>query len=304
MFKLFSVFLVAWVVFGQDKLSLQERTQKLQKNAEISRVFKASLDLVKDPESELAPLWKLYGPQMEVLRQDFAGSRSFVRGEIENEQVLSGLIAALQLSLIRVRSLSFQGQWPQVEKEFAAWFLFAADFPYEESSLVGLRAAGVIRSLLLDELEGLQRKFGPQMAQNSSFGRWFQGVRAPWPLDRILISESKRLLKPEMMVVAEAAAQAYQLNPYQTIERSLQKVKGGQSEAALVLKKMWRSEDIQLMKTEVNRIGKMKVRLAKAEFEYQHKRPPRGIEELVQVHLLGQIPIDYFSGKPLDLTSL
>jgi hypothetical protein len=63
------------------------------------------------------------------------------------------MMTFLQLSLLEVRRQAFKKNWAMVQKHCASWFLFAADFPYEESSLVGLRISGVVRSLILDELE-------------------------------------------------------------------------------------------------------------------------------------------------------
>lgn len=288
-----------------DRISLQKKLSALQKTEVIASLYKDSGELAKEPAGkELGAVLKANGPLLEGLAKDFQESSSFVRGEIEDEKTLGQLMTALQLSMLRARSFSFQSKWPEVQKEFANWFLFAADFPYEESSLVGLRTSGVIRSLLLDDLEKIQKKFSSEMAKDPGLRKWFLQVRAPWPVDRILVSEAKRLLKPPMMSVAEAAARAFQKNPYQTSEKALEKVKGGQSEAAQLLKQIWREQDIQLMKTEINRIGQLKIRFAQAEFELKNKKTAQSVQELVDAQFLDQVPIDYFTGKPLDLTSL
>lgn len=300
----FSVFLLAplWA-FGAGQLSLDKLTGKIQKSSEIADLYKNSGSLKEDPTPKLKPLFKSNQKTLQKLEKEFSQSSSFIRGEIENEKVLSNLMTLLQLSLLNVRSHSFHGNWSQVEKEFSNWFLFAADFPYEESSLVGLRTAGVIRSLLLDDLERIQLKFSKEIAADSAIRKWFLQVRAPWPVDRVMISEAKRLLKPPLMQVATAAAKAYQKNPYQPTREALKRVKGGESREADVLKEMWRETDIQLMKTEMNRIGKLKIHLAKAEYEHQNKKSPKTVQDLLNAGLLETAPIDYFSGKPLDLTS-
>ncbi len=304
MLSLFIGTLLSLSAWGGDKISLQERTAKIQKTEEIRELYKSSAELGADPGKAFQGLFKSNKASWDVLKKDFLTSGSFVRGEIEDEKTLNQLMAYLQLSMVKVRSSSFQGQWSDVREEFSAWLLFAADFPYEESSLVGLRTSGVIRSLILDEIERIQKKFAAEIAKDSQFRKWFLGVRAPWPVDRILVSEARRLLKPPMVAVANSAALAYQKNPYQSVEKSLARVKGGQSEESKLLKQIWRDEDIQLMKTEINRIGKLKVRLALAEYEVRHQKPAQSIQVLVQEQLLDQVPVDYFSGKPMDLTSL
>ncbi len=295
---------LAFVAQSEDKLSLRTLIQSIQKTEEITGLYKATQDLAKDPGRELKPLLKLNDKTLNSLLKAFENSRSFVRGEIEDEKVLGRLMAALQLSMLKARTAAFAGQWEKVQAEFAPWFLFAADFPYEESSLVGLRTVGVIRALLLDEFEKIQNQFKVPMAKAPSLRRWFLKVRAPWPVDRVMISEAKRLLKPPMMTVANSAALAFQKNPYQTSEKALEKVRGGQSEQAHLLKQIWREADIQMMKSEINRIGKLKLRLAMAEFEQNHLRPAQTVEELLNAQLLDQAPLDYFTGQPLSLTSL
>lgn len=289
---------------AEDKLSLQSLTQKIQKSEEITSLYKATQDLTKDPASELKPLLKANAKSLKDLQSAFESSRSFVRGEIENEKVLSQLMVALQLSMLKARTAAFARKWSQVQAEFAPWFLFAADFPYEESSLVGLRTTGVIRSLLLDELEKIQSRFKDSLAGAPKLRVWFLRVRAPWPVDRVMISEAKRLLKPPMMTVANSAALSFQKNPYQTSEKALEKVRGGQSEQAQLLKQIWRDADIQMMKSEINRIGKLQLRMAAAEYEQKNKKAAQSVQELLNAQLLDKAPLDYFTGQPMGLTSL
>jgi hypothetical protein len=296
--------LFPYMAIALGRASLQQFSSELKSRDEIHQLFKDSSSLEKAPSDQLAKVLKSNEKSLTQLLKEFDQSGNFVRGEIEDEKVLGGLMTYLQLSMVKARSDALQNRWAEVQKNLGSWFQFAADFPFEESSLVGLRLTGVIRSLLLDELEKMQAKFPAELAMNPEFRKWFLQVRAPWPVDRVLISEAKRLLKPPMMSVANAAAKAFQKNPYQTSAQALARVKGGQSESAEVLKKIWREADIEMMKAEINRIGKMKLRLAKNEFEAQNKKAPRTAEDLVKAGLLDRVPTDYFTGKPLDLTSL
>jgi hypothetical protein len=287
-----------------NKPSLQSFSQELKGSEEIRALFKTSQNLENDPSEKLAPLLKVNSDAFQRLLKEFEQSSPFVRGEIEDEKVLSSVMTWLQLSLIKTRSDSFQQKWNEVQKDFAGWFLFAADFPYEESSLIGLRTTSVVRSLLLDELEKIQTKFANDIGKTTEFRQWFVKVRAPWPVDRVMITEAKRLLKPPLMSVANASAKAFQKNPYQTSAQALAHVKGGQSQGAELLKQIWREADIQMMKSEISRIGKLQVRLAKAEYEQKQKKSADSVQDLVKAGLLDKVPIDYLTGKPLDLTSL
>ncbi len=286
-----------------EKASLKEFCLKMKQNEEISALFKASANLESSPEKNLKPLLKKNQKTQKQLLEIFDQSGSFARGEIEDEKTLSCTIQRLQLSLLESREAAFKKDWKRLQKNFQSWFLFAADFPYEESSLVGLRFTGVVRALLLDELEALQKKFSAEIAGQPAMRDWFLNVRAPWPVDRVLVTEAKRLLNPAMMPVAQAAASSYQKNPYQTSEQALKRVKGGEAQEADLLKQMWRDSDIQQMKTEMNRIGRLKIALAQAEYLKMHGKSPSQVSDLVQAKLLVTAPMDYFTGTALGLTS-
>lgn len=299
----------AWAL--NEKPSLKSFAERVEQGSEITDLFKSSADLAPKAKSKtstskmkLQSLWEKNRKNLENLEAEFQHSATFVRGEVEQEATLNGLLQLLQLALLRSRELGAKNQWSEVQGHFSKWLLFAADFPYEESSLVGLRFTGVVRSLLLDELEQIQKNFSPEIAQVPEFRKWFLQVRSPWPVDRIFISEAKRLLPPPMMSVANSAATAFQKNPYQTSEQALKKVKGGTSEQAKLLKKIWQESDILMMKTEITRIGKLKLRLAQAEYQMKHKAAPQSVQDLLKAGLIDQAPVDYLSGKPLDLTSL
>lgn len=287
-----------------DKPSLKAFSVRIQQGSQITAFFKKTQDLSSFSEKEFHLLWKVNQKSLRHLEIEFQNSSSFVRGEVEDEKVLSAVIQYLQLSLLQVRQLATHSDWKEVKGHLEKWFLFAADFPYEEASLVGLRFSGVVRSLLLDEMERLQVKYKADMAKEPMLRQWFLQVRAPWPVDRVIISESRRLLKPNLMSVANAAAQAFQKNPYQTSESVLKKIKNGNRPEAEFLRQIWREADILMMKTEMNRIGKMKLRLALAEYQQIHSALPPSSQELVKAGLLDQVPTDYLTGKALDLTSL
>lgn len=287
-----------------EKASLQQFCRNFKQTDQVVKVFKESSELEKSPEKAAKDLLKKNKKDQDKLMALFKESAAFTRGEIEDEKTLSCTIQRLQLSLIEARTASFKKDWKKVQNIFSNWFLFAADFPYEESSLVGLRFSGVVRSLLLDDLERIQKKFSSEIAAHPELRNWFLGVRAPWPVDRVLVTEAKRLLKPVMMPVAQAAAASYQKNPYQTSEQALKRVKGGDSNEAELLRQIWKLDDIQLMKTEMNRIGSMKLRFAQAEYQAQQGKPAANVGDLVKAGLLDAAPVDYFTGQPLGLTSL
>ncbi len=308
----------------KDKPSLKQFAESLLSEVEITPLYRdfykanyaessssAVVTSTSANDAELQKkynqLWAKYSAQLQNLEAYFLQQQPFVRGEIEDEKVLGATLKWLQLAMLHCRSSAQQNQWPAVRQHMSAWFSFAADLAYEESSLIGLRVSAVIRALLMDELEKLQTKHSTQIAQSAEMRLWFLQVRAPWPIDRVLVSEAKMRLKPAEIALAESLAQRLQKNPYQSVDKILSEPKmrhSAQTAAADFLRKLWRDEDIQQMKMEINRIGILKIRLAMAEYQLRLQKPAASVNELVQNHFLDQVPTDYFSGKPMDLTSV
>lgn len=280
---------------------------KLPSNeAAKSTVVSSDADLQKKHTQQYNQLSGKYSAQLQKLESYFQQQQPFVRGEIEDEKVLGATLKWLQLAMIDCRVSAQKNQWVPVRQHMSAWFAFAADLAYEESSLIGIRVSAVMRALLMDELEKLQAKHSAQIAQSPDVRLWFLQVRAPWPIDRVLVSEAKMRLKPAELPLAESLAQRLQKNPYQSVDKILSEPKmrhSAQTAAADFLRKLWRDEDIQQMKMEMNRIGILKIRLAMAEYQVRLQKAAANVTELVQNRFLDQVPTDYFSGKPMDLTS-
>ena len=280
---------------------VQENVQESQ-NATAKAIVESDADLQK----KYNQLWGKYSAQLQTLESNFQQQQPFVRGEIEDEKVLGATLKWLQLAMIDCRVSAQKNQWGPVRQHMSAWFAFAADLAYEESSLIGIRVSAVMRALLIDELEKLQAKHSVQIAQSPEVRLWFLQVRAPWPIDRVLVTESKMRLKPAELSLAESLAQRLQKNPYQSVDKILSEPKmrhSAQTAAADFLRKLWRDEDIQQMKMEMNRIGVLKIRMAMAEYQARTQKAATNVTELVQNRFLDQVPTDYFSGKPMDLTS-
>ena len=286
--------------------SLKEMGATLKKSDEITQLFRASLKEGKPLTP--AQLKEIEKPNL-ALMYDFQNlaseSTSFVRGEIEDETVLSHLLGLLQLSMLRMRT--WETETPskkylaKIKDECTFWFQFAADLPYNEASLVGLRTSGVIRSFLIDELEELEQKQGPALSQNELWLNWLLQLRTPWPVDRMLLTEAKRSLHPQSMGLAEKVAAKIQKNPYLSVETALKQIPGGKPAEVDVLKKLWRDEDMAGMKTEMNRLQTLRLKLAAAVFEKRQHHGPAKVQDLVEAHLLTSAPIDYFSGLPMQL---
>jgi hypothetical protein len=107
-----------------------------------------------------------------------------------------------------------------------------------------------------------------------------------------------------MMKIAEKVAAALQKNPYQSSEDVVKSLHAQDMDEAHYLNAMWKKSDIEMMKTEITRIGRLQLRLAVAVFEQRKHEMPKTSDQLVQAGLIDQIPVNYSTGKPFDLSTL
>jgi hypothetical protein len=290
----------------QERPHLQSFTESLHQADAVTALFKSTMTS-PIPGKKFLPLWKANEKMLTELERKFSDSIPFVRGEIEDEKVMNGIMTYLELALLKVRFEAQQKKpmsWSKIQAQWQAWFTFAADFPYDEASMVGLKVAGVIRSLLLDEMEKLQTQHQDEIAAADAFRSWFLQVRAPWPVDRMVLSESRRLLKPAMMKIAEKVALALQKNPYQSSEDVVKSLHAQDMDEAHYLNSMWKPAEIELMKTEITRVGRLQLRLAAAVFAHKKSAPAKSVDQFISAGLLERAPVNYSTGKPFTLTDI
>lgn len=288
--------------------SLKGLVQRIKLGPEISKTYRGVLETAGTPEK--GQLKKLVSPNSQLLsefRNLSLEKVSFARGEIESEEVLNGMMTLLQLSLLQMRQWSgapLKNSLSKLKEEARVWFEFAAELAYNEASLVGMKTAGVIRSLVLDELEFVQRKRAKELAQDIQWLRWIQGNRTPWPVDRMLLSEARRFLSSPSLAVMEKAAMKIQKNPYLSVEVALSQVPGGKPSELDKMKVFWAEKDMDGLKTEATRIQILVLSAASLYFETQQGRAATAVSELVDKKILASGPIDYHTGKPLDLAQV
>ncbi len=288
------------------KPSLKEFGDKLSKGSQISQLYKDSL---KDESTlttkKVSELEKINRDLMRDFRNLVRDNASFARAEIEDETVLSNLINLLQLSLLRMRhwaqaSVNPKPNLSRIKDEASVWFQFAADLPYNEASLMGLKVSGLVRSLLLDELERTERKHGAAMVEDELWLKWMLGLRTPWPVDRMILTEGRRMLGPTPNLV-EKVALKIQKDPYLSVEKALAQIPGEKPKALDLFKSLWREQDMDGMKTEINRLQVFRLRLACRLYEHRKGTWPTAVRQLVEAKMLPAAPVDYLTGRLMAL---
>lgn len=291
------LFLSGAEAWGSERVSLEKVLNPLQGGEQISKVFK---EAALSAEQATALIKKNQAPLSKIL-QLFDQHTSFVRGEIESEKTLNSLMTYLQLSCLKIRLAISQSDFVVATEVLRSWFFFATDLPYEEASLVSLRTAAVIRSLLLDELEKIYQQKS-SMSGHERLQSWLQQVTAPWPVDRVLLGESKRHLGKNSMAAAENLARQLQKNPYQSAKSLLSKRLVKNEQDRHFLEQLWRDSDIQSMREEITRIGILQAKSAVIEFERVKKQTPKSMQELLDAGLLLQLPVNYNTGRELQIS--
>jgi hypothetical protein len=289
---LFFVLLAAKTSWAGQKTSLQNLLQGLPES-EISQEFVKPL-----PDVKKIHLWL---DASKKVRGEFEGlvksSSAFIRGEIEQEKLINTLTVFMQLALLQCRAEVLEKRDKACSSQVPLWFNFSADLVYEEGSLIALRLVHLLRSLWLDELES-QYKKNPQFL--SSTQDWIWSLRAPWPVERVFVHEGRKVLQPVELQIVEKIAKDYQQNPYQTAEQMLKKVPGGKLAGVEFIKKIWRAEDLEAMKIEINRMNVLRVRAAQSRFFQMRGKTAESFEDLVKAKLMTTIPVDYLTGRAMS----
>ncbi len=284
----------------QQKVSLSKYHQNPAAVQEISKIYQKT-KTEKVSEQDLNAI-KNNLTVLQIFKTDSVNQVQYIRGEIENEKHLSELIHLVQLSAIMVRNFANKKEWHKVILELNPWSQYSANLVYEESSLVGLRVASLIRSLLFDEIDLIRTQFKSEISKNKDLKAWLSNLRLPWPVDRVVLFESKRFLKLKSMQVAEKLAIKLQQNPYKTAAELLSKEKQNIPDKDYdFLTQMWSTKDIEIMKDEMNRMGEMLLKLATEEYFAQKGLYPKNAEDLKLGGYLERLPVDYKSGKTMTI---
>jgi hypothetical protein len=169
--------------------------------------------------------------------------------------------------------------------------------------LIGLRTAHFVRSLALDHFERWISHPELKSAKHNHVWR-LPNLPSAWPIDRVIISESRIHLSQRSQPLGRELASSLQKNSYQSVAQWLRAHQLESREIAK-LKDIWREEDILSMREEVVRIEKLRLNIAVQMFKNVFpNRTLTKIEELVQSNFLKQVPLNYLTGKSFTLNEL
>jgi hypothetical protein len=290
---------------GLSKPSFKQMVADFKEDELVQNLFRSTsvtLNLNSEQISELKRLTNLNGTAFAKYKTAFLQSQPFVRGEIEDEKVLSRILVTAQYSILQFRNYIHQNKLKEALAELTPWMVLSSDLPFEESSLISLRLGALIRSLVLDEIEALEKAKLSFLGTSAESGlQWVKEVKAPWPVDRVILSEARRLKNKRSAQKAEKVAQILQKDIYITSIEALKRSQGEGSVDLAFIKEIWRAKDIEQMKEEVSRLSAMQIRWAALAFEFKNNKKATSLQNLVDQKLLASVPIDYRTGEAFTL---
>lgn len=241
--------------------------------------------------------------KLKALEAQFAQSAAFVRGEIDQEKTLEAVLKYAEFSLEKQRDLVKEKKYSEARKSIANWFQMASDLAYEEATLQGLYASQKIRHVFLLQMDQWANAKSP-LEWVTELRQWLLSASAPWPVDRVVVGEGKRVANPALFPTIDTAARLLQKNPYQSLEKVLKGKPGADSKDLIEVKKVWQDKDVAAMREELTLMSRLKLKLAAVEYELKQGKSPEVGQDLVKAGLLSALPIDYQTGRPMTLENL
>lgn len=284
------------------KASFKVMVGEIKFLTEIKELYKKN-ELSPTEQKRWSQIWLANVAVIKEYDRYFRDSKTFQRGEIDDENVLVGILSVEQISILRFRELANRESYMEALDELTPWMLLASDLPFDEATLIGLRLSSLMRSLVLDEIEKWDGNPKLTAAASESWLQWSKQLKSPWPVDRVVLSEARRRASQRSLKTAEKVAMTLQKNAYITSEKALEQVAGRPILDLAFIKEIWRTKDIDQMKEEIARMTAMQIRLAARVYEWRQHEKPTAIEQLVKASLLERVPVDYRTGSPFTLTA-
>lgn len=277
----------------------QEMSAQLQADEKLTQAYQAKS--WSSDQAKQAQAWvDAHEKQWQVWRKHFLESSSFARGQIEEEKNMNALVLWYQWSVLQSRvQKTSQLQHKILLENLQAWAQMSADLAYEESSLIGMRFSSVMRNMVFDELESfVQQQQSVETLKETL--RLLKHMRAPWPVDRVILAETKKLLGESGLKAVQSAVNSLQKNPYQSLSGLVRKADLKRYPKLEFIVKMWTENDISRMQDEINRRNLLLINCAKKIYVLTQNQEPKSLDELVSKGLLDSVPIDYKTGQKMQ----
>lgn len=234
-------------------------------------------------------------PFLKIIESKLTEGLSLARSEwLHKDHDLRKMQSWMQFQVLTLGSLrSPKLDCLEYQKLASTWFYFLAEMAYQDPDSQTLSIIYQWRGLLLNEVYlRVQNQEWNSCQQNESL-RWWRSQRFPSPVDRLLVSEMRRLaLSPKERAWMTKAVIALQKNPHKSLEEWLKSQNLFVTENLKKLSSAWSSNLVQQMQAELSTHQKVTLILMSREYFAKHGSWPKSQSDLVKTHYLTQVLVD------------
>lgn len=192
MFLVVGLILSGERVFASDLIRFSAWKTLLQDQDKISQVYrseaKAETAKSESVKSDQAAILIAKNRKfLDTIKKDFSSAQELqiATQEIENESDLSLAIHGFEISMIEARRADF-------DIYVVGWMRMANSILATSQNLVGLRLAGLIRSMAMDEIESALKNGTIAANKSELLKKNIESISLQWPIDKIIQSELTR----------------------------------------------------------------------------------------------------------------
>lgn len=241
-----------------------------------------------------------------AIEQKLKEGTGYVRGELLNSKTQSHLESWVKFQVLTLAFLRLDS--PSCEKyqnQASTWMYWLAELAYNEASSEAMSLVSKWRNLFLNELQIGLVPSSWQTCDIENTLNWYRSLRLPWPVDRILITESRgiQLLAKERTWLNKAAS-SLQKNPHQSLDSWLKAEKVYVSNGLAQVTPHWNASHVSQMQNELAKHQKIHLLLATELFKSRHAKAPQSQADLVTSQIIRNILIDPTTGKEQALPKI
>lgn len=248
--------------------------------------------------------WAQVRPRFEILRERTTEQLGSARGDLENPELRLKIAQIYKISLLRLRlsGADQTGAWALTEGDI--WMRALTAMAFDESTSETMRWVSEQRSLYAGEMLAKMKSLPIATFRMDPLHQHLRQLKLPWPVDRIYLTESRKVLKPGAQLVANGLSGDLQKFPFKDLESLRRARRGVDASGLAALDLVYTLADVQLRQKEDDLFNEYRLRVARALFEKRQGALVKDLEQLKAAGLIDRVPIHHVSGQFWSITQL
>lgn len=215
------------------------------------------------------------------------------------EEVKQGLLV---WSLCQLAGLEIESEPVRYQQMLYLPLKLSLEMTFSESSIDQLRWGYQFRDRFLILVKRqLEEKKSVLLGSQALIG--FNSLRWIWPVDRVLLNESKLKVEKKAWPLSQKIISEIQKNPYQSIQ-AVMRVKKWESKSIQDWSLVWTEQDVKNLRSELTTVSQLQLYWAVLRYKSKENKEPDSQQTLIKAGFLSVLAIDFFSGLPLPLPRL